>query len=110
MSDQPVDETVGHLETVHTFDDGPMPTGVAVSASGRVFVNYPKWGDEVPATVDPRLLWPDTMALAADGYLYDTANQLHRQPNHQGGADRRRKPYARFRVAVDAGPVRLPPA
>ncbi|OZM77176.1 L-dopachrome tautomerase-related protein [Pseudonocardia sp. MH-G8] len=48
---QPTDEAVGELETVHTFDEGPMPTGVSVSRSGRVFVNYPKWGDEVPATV-----------------------------------------------------------
>ncbi len=48
---QPVDQAVGHLETVHAFDDGPMPTGVSVSRSGRIFVNFPKWGDEVPATV-----------------------------------------------------------
>jgi sugar lactone lactonase YvrE len=46
-----VDEPVGVLEVVHTFDDGPMPTGVSVSHTGRIFVNYPKWGDEVPATV-----------------------------------------------------------
>ena len=45
------DEPLGELEVVHTFDDGPMPTGVTVSASGRIFVNYPKWGDEVTATV-----------------------------------------------------------
>lgn len=36
---------------VHTFDDGPMPTGVSVSHTGRIFKNFPKWGDEVPATV-----------------------------------------------------------
>ena len=36
----PQDETIGVLETVHTFEDGPMPTGVSVSATGRVFVNY----------------------------------------------------------------------
>ena len=36
---------------VHTFTDGPMPTGVSVSRAGRIFVNFPKWGDEVPATV-----------------------------------------------------------
>jgi sugar lactone lactonase YvrE len=45
------DEPVGVLEVVHTFDDGPMPTGVSVSHTGRIFVNFPKWGDEVPATV-----------------------------------------------------------
>jgi sugar lactone lactonase YvrE len=48
---QPRDETIGELETVHTFDDGPMPTGVSVSATGRIFVNFPKWGDDVRFTV-----------------------------------------------------------
>ncbi|MGN9777698.1 L-dopachrome tautomerase-related protein [Micromonospora sp. H33] len=46
----PVDEPVGELELVHSFT-GPMPTGVSVSHTGRIFVNFPKWGDEVPATV-----------------------------------------------------------
>ena len=30
---------------------GPMPTGVSVSHHGRVFVNFPRWGDKVPYTV-----------------------------------------------------------
>ncbi len=30
---------------------GPMPTGVSVSHKGRVFVNFPRWGDKVPYTV-----------------------------------------------------------
>jgi sugar lactone lactonase YvrE len=47
----PFDEPLGRLQVVHTFDDGPMPTGISVSHTGRVFVNYPKWGDDVPATV-----------------------------------------------------------
>src|SRR4051794_34854697 len=47
----PVDTPTGVLELVHSFDDGPMPTGVSVSHTGRIFVNFPKWGDEVPATV-----------------------------------------------------------
>jgi len=49
-NEPPADESVGTLELVATFE-GPMPTGVTVSHSGRIFVNYPKWGDEVPATV-----------------------------------------------------------
>ena len=28
-----------------------MPTGVTVSETGRIFVNYPRWGDAVPFTV-----------------------------------------------------------
>ncbi|WP_067505857.1 L-dopachrome tautomerase-related protein [Actinoplanes sp. TFC3] len=51
MSEQPEDERFGELETVHTFDSGPMPTGVSVSSTGRIFVNFPKWGDHVPCTV-----------------------------------------------------------
>lgn len=30
---------------------GPMPTGVSVSHKGRIFVNFPRWGDKVPYTV-----------------------------------------------------------
>ena len=32
------------LQLVAAFR-GPMPTGVAVSKSNRVFVNFPRWGD-----------------------------------------------------------------
>jgi sugar lactone lactonase YvrE len=56
---------------------------------------------------DPRVLWPDTMSLAVDGYLYFTANQLHRQAQFHDGKDLREKPYVLFRVKVDAGPVLL---
>lgn len=38
------------VETVANFN-GAMPTGVTVSHTGRVFVNYPHWGDQVPFTV-----------------------------------------------------------
>jgi sugar lactone lactonase YvrE len=54
---------------------------------------------------DPRVLWPDTLSVATDGYLYFTANQLHRQPVFHGGKDLRRPPYALFRVRIDAGPA-----
>ena len=44
------DKTIGRIETVATFNDA-MPTGVSVSVDGRIFVNYPRWGDDVPFTV-----------------------------------------------------------
>jgi len=56
---------------------------------------------------DPRLFWPDTLSLATNGYLYVTANQLHRQVQFQDGEDMRQKPYTLFRVHVAAKPVLL---
>lgn len=37
-------------KAVATFD-GPMLTGVTVSKKGRVFVNFPRWGDDAEFTV-----------------------------------------------------------
>ncbi|UKJ75957.1 major royal jelly family protein [Azospirillum brasilense] len=56
---------------------------------------------------DPRILWPDTLSVGTDGYLYFTANQLHRQAGFHGGRDLRRPPYQLLRVRIDAGPVLL---
>ena len=44
------ERSVGRPEIVATFDE-LMPTGVAVSDDARVFVNFPRWGDDVPFTV-----------------------------------------------------------
>src|ERR1700733_8427767 len=41
---------IGNIEPVFEFHDA-MPTGVTVAAGGRIFVNIPHWGDEVPFTV-----------------------------------------------------------
>jgi sugar lactone lactonase YvrE len=56
---------------------------------------------------DPRILWPDTFSVAADGYLYFMANQLHRQAQFHEGQDLRQKPYTLFRVKIDGGPILL---
>jgi sugar lactone lactonase YvrE len=44
------DQPTGNLELVATLEP-PMPTGVTVSHTGRIFVNHPRWGDDVAATV-----------------------------------------------------------
>ena len=49
-NDLPADEPLGVLEPVAHFNDA-MPTGVTVSYQGRIFINFPKWGDEVSFTV-----------------------------------------------------------
>ena len=46
----PLEKYFGQLELVYEFY-GAMPTGVTVSETGRIFVCFPKWGDDVPYTV-----------------------------------------------------------
>src|SRR5215210_3800182 len=46
----PTDEPLGALEPI-AFFYGAMPTGVTVSHRGRIFVNFPKWGDNVQFSV-----------------------------------------------------------
>src|SRR5580698_11248308 len=44
------ERVIGQLEVVATFN-GPMPTGVTVANDGRIFVNFPRWGDNIEYTV-----------------------------------------------------------
>ncbi|GIP41109.1 hypothetical protein J31TS4_43890 [Paenibacillus sp. J31TS4] len=46
----PSEENFGKIEAVFLFD-GAMPTGVTVSETGRIFICFPKWGDDVIFTV-----------------------------------------------------------
>ncbi|HZC20681.1 MAG TPA: L-dopachrome tautomerase-related protein, partial [Nitrososphaeraceae archaeon] len=48
-----------------------MPTGVTVSHKGRIFVNFPRWGDDVPFTVSEirdgqPIAYPDKVINQAD--------------------------------------------
>src|SRR6202012_1607085 len=50
MTRTATDQSLGELEIVHLFH-GAMPTGVSVSHTGRIFINFPRWGDDVEFTV-----------------------------------------------------------
>lgn len=55
-------------------------------------------------------IWPDSLSLADDGYLYFTANQLNRQAIFNHGVDKRMQPYAIFRIKTPHKPIRKTPA
>ena len=97
-------------------DRGGGADGLETDADGRIYATSYEHNavvrrspDGAWETVahDPRLLWPDTMSVAADGHLYVTANQLHRQKKYQRGEDLRRKPYTLFRIDLGVRPVLL---
>ena len=102
--------------TVTDHGDKPASDGLDSDAQGRVYATayelngiVRRRSDGLYETLvhDPRVLWPDTLSLSSDGYLYFTANQLHRQAIFHDGKDLRVKPYVLFRVRVDGTPVRL---
>ena len=111
LSDEQVAKTV-----VDEGDKGGGSDGLESDAENRVYLtNYEhnvilrRSPDGMYETIvhDPRVLWPDTLSVADDGYLYFIANQLHRQPQYQQGKDLREKPYSLFRTRIDAAPVLL---
>jgi len=119
-TDALLDVGFGDLEVGATISDegdrGGASDGLESDATGHLYsTNYEhdailrRSPDGAWETLvhDPRLLWPDTMSVAEDGYLYVTANQLHRQPSFHDGQDLRRKPYALLRVRIGEEPVKL---
>ena len=119
LCDRSLDEKAVAATVRDEGDRGGASDGLESDAEGYIYsTNYEHNGilrrnfnekNSVWKTVvhDPRLLWADTLSLATDGYLYVTSNELHRQPRYHDGRDLRRKPYALFRVRVDAEPVLL---
>lgn len=116
LADRSFDDDLVAATVVDEGDKGGAADGLESDAEGHIYTtNYEhssilrrdidgKW--ETIAH-DPRLLWPDTLSVGTDGYLYVTANQLHRQASFHGGQDFRRRPYTLFRIRIDAEPVLL---
>jgi sugar lactone lactonase YvrE len=116
LCDRSVDDQYVSRTVKDEGDKGGASDGLESDAEGRIYVtNYEHNaimrlnpdGEWETIVHDPRLLWPDTLSLASDGYLYVTANQLHRQGRFHNGRDMRRKPYTLFRIKVNAKPVLL---
>jgi sugar lactone lactonase YvrE len=116
LSDRSVDDQYVSQTVKDEGDKGGASDGLESDAEGRIYVtNYEHNaimrrnpdGEWETIVHDPRLLWPDTLSLASNGYLYVTANQLHRQARFHNGHDMRRKPYTLFRVKINSKPVLL---
>lgn len=88
--------------------------GLESDASGTVYAGdyernairkLPPGGKWTTIAHGPAILWPDTLSVGPDGYLYFTVNQLNRQPGFHGGRDLRQKPYALLRIRIHAAPA-----
>lgn len=116
LADRSLEDSDAGATVTDEGDKGGASDGLESDAAGNIYAtNYEhnsimrrRLGGAWETVVhDSRLLWPDTLSLATDGYLYVTANQLHRQARFHKGRDLRRRPYTLFRVRIDAQPVLL---
>lgn len=83
--------------------------GLIADATGNIFlttsesysISYLTPGGQLKTLVeDPRLLWPDSFGIGADGYLYFTCAQLQRLPQWNNGEDKTVYPYQAFKVKL----------
>lgn len=116
LANRSLEDSDAGATVIDEGDKGGASDGLESDAAGNIYAtNYEHnsimrrhlGGAWETVVHDSRLLWPDTLSLATDGYLYVTANQLHRQARFHKGRDLRRRPYTLFRVRVDAQPVLL---
>lgn len=49
---------------------------------------------------DERLIWPDSYSISDDGYLYISCSQINKQPEYNGGVNKRTSPYAIFKLKL----------
>jgi len=89
--------------------------GMAEDTAGRIYTTNHELnailrrlpnGDFETMVRDPRLIWPDTLAIQG-GYLYILVDQLNRQAKYHYGDDQRVKPYVLMRMKISAQPVIL---
>lgn len=94
LVERALDEQSVAATVIDEGDKGSGADGLESDAAGYIYAtNYEhqailrRRADGAWETVahDPRLMWTDTMSITTDGYLYVTANQLHRQAKYQKG-------------------------
>ena len=110
----PARDDASVAETVRDLGEKGLTGGLAADSRDRVYLSLQEFdaigrrdpdGRIAVIARDPNLVWPDTFWITPDGWLYLTAAQANRRPEHNGGVDRQQPPYAIFRMRIDAGPA-----
>lgn len=101
------DNSIGNA--IQKFGDKPISDGVATDSNGNHFItnlnenSISKLDANGTLSIllkDSNLKWPDNLAIAQDGYLYISVNQLHTTPAFTGTTDTGKPPYFIYRIKL----------
>lgn len=101
------DQTIG--KAIQEAGPKPFSDGAATDAKGNHYFTdlsqhgiskLSKDGTLSMLMSDPRIQWPDNVALSPDGYLYLSVNQLNTTPAFTGSTDEGKAPYYIFRYKL----------
>lgn len=96
-------------DKVETIEDVGINHGMVADDKGNIYlttseeysVSYVDPEGELHTLVqDPELLWPDSLGIGTDGYIYFSATQIQRLPQWNGGEDKTDYPYKVFKVKL----------
>ena len=95
---------------VEDMGETAITHGLLADAAGNIYLTasldysikrFTPAGKMETLVQDPRIIWPDSMGIGSDGYLYFSCAQLNRLPQWTGGKDEVAYPFAVYRVKID---------
>lgn len=94
---------------VKTFSGAGITHGLIADKKGNIFlttseshsISYITAEGKVHTLVrDPRLIWPDSLGIGTDGYLYFSCAQIQRLPQWNDGEDKTDYPYQLYKIKL----------
>lgn len=97
------------LAKVERLGETTITHGLVADVKGNVYLTssldysikrYTPDGNIETVVQDSRLIWPDSLGVGSDGYLYFSCAQMNRLPQWNNGNDNVAYPYEVYRVKV----------
>lgn len=102
--------TVEELKSrVEDLGETAITHGLVADVKGNIYLTssldysikrYTPEGKVETVVQDSRLIWPDSLGVGSDGYLYFSCAQMNRLPQWNNGEDNVAYPYEVYRVKV----------
>lgn len=93
-------ETVGEVGVTHGLE-ADAQGNIYLSTSEDYTIKYVTPDGKLHTLVqDSRIIWPDSLGVGTDGYLYFSSAQLNREEQWNGGESRTELPYQVFKVKL----------